>query len=252
MSAAPVLSTPSPQPQAQPLSEWQRLVNIFVSPGQSFTDLKRKPSWWVPWLIMSVTSLIFVFAVGNRIGWERITENQIKLNPKAVEQLEKLSPEERARRMEISATITKDISYATPVILLLVAAVTAGVLMGTFNFGMGAEISFAASMAVVMYSFLPGILKTPLTIISVLAGSDPEAFNIRNPVATNLGFFVDAVQHPALNKLASAFDIFAIWSIILMGIGYACVSKLKRSSTMTTVFVWYALITLAGVVIALF
>jgi len=250
MSAAPVLSMPSPEPAQPRLSEWQRLVNVFVNPSRTFTDLKRKPSWWAPWLILAITSVIFVSVVGNKIGWERVTENQIRLDAKAVERMEKLPAEERARRMEISTTITKGFAYASPVLLLVVAAIVAAVMMGSFNFGAGAEIGFGVSMAVVMYSFLPGILKTPLTLISVLAGTDPEGFNIRNPVATNLGFFINPVEHPVFHKLASAFDIFAIWTIILMGIGYACVSKLKRSSTVTTVVIWYALITLAGVILA--
>ncbi len=47
------------------------------------------------------------------------------------------------------------------------------------------------------------IIRTLLAIVSLLAGSDPDAFRIDNPIATNPGFFLSSTDHPALYKLAS-------------------------------------------------
>jgi hypothetical protein len=50
---------------------------------------------------------------------------------------------------------------------------------------------------------------------------------------------MDPTKNKFLYGLATGLDVFAIWCIILTGIGYASVSKLKRSMAITIVFVAY-------------
>jgi hypothetical protein len=242
-------STPSPLPSAETtagLSTASRIVNVFVSPSTTFTDLKRDPSWWVAWVLISVFSLLFVLTMQQKVGFAQIMQNEISSSPKAVERMEKLTPEQRAQQMEIGTAISKYISYAIPVVVLIIAAIMAAVLMGTFNFGTGAEISYPVSLAVVIYAMIPGILKSVLAAISLYAGADPESFNSRNPVATNLGFFLSRTDHPVLYSLASSVDLFGIWMVILLGIGYSCVSKVKKSTAIGIVAGWYVLLALLG------
>ena len=238
-------TTPTPEPVAG-LSPVARITNIFFSPSTTFADLKRKPSWWVAWLLISVVSLIFVFAMQQKIGFDRMVQNEINASPKTVEQLDKMPPEQREQRMQISTTVTKYISYGTPVFILIVNVIIAAVLMATFNFGFGTEVSFGLSMALVFYSFIPEILKSILGAISLYAGADPDGFNPRNPIATNLGFFISRTDHPVLYSLGSSVDIFGIWVLILLGIGFATVSKVKRGTAISVIAGWYILIALAG------
>ena len=219
-----------------------RIVDTFIAPSATFTDLKRNPSWWVAWLLISVVSLAFVFTVGQKVGFGQMWENQMKSNPSSAAQYEKMTPDQRA----FGETITKVVSYGTPVIVLIIAVIVAAVLMGTFNFGMGTEVPFSLSLAIVFYSMLPGILRTILAIVSLLAGADPSSFDINNPVATNLGYLLNGsvlnrVEHPALYTIASWFDVFGIWNVILLGIGFSCVSKVKRSTAIWVVAGWYVL-----------
>ena len=39
--------------------------------------------------------------------------------------------------------------------------------------------------------------------------------------------------------MASALDVLTIWSLILIGIGYSCTSKVKRSTAIIVVVAWY-------------
>jgi Yip1 domain len=241
--SASTIPTPA---ETEALSPLQRIVNIFVAPSKVFADLRRDPSWWVAWVLISVFGLLFMYAMQTKIGFDQITRNEIAANAKSAEALDKLPPEQREQRIDISAKITKYVSYGTPIVILIIAVIVAAVLMATFNFGMGAEIKFGAALAVVLWAWVPGILKSILGAIALFAGSDPEAFNVRNPVATNLGFFLSRTDHPVLYSLASSIDIFAIWYIVLMGIGFAAISKVKRGTATWTVASWYILITLVG------
>lgn len=242
MSSATV---PAP-PAAEPLSQMQRVVNIFVAPSKTFADLNRNPSWWLAWILLSVFALIFIYSIQKQVGFDQVSKNEIAASPKAVERMEKLSPEQRDRQMEISESFTKYFSYGVPVFILIGCIIIAAVLMATYNFGMGAEIKFGVALAVVFWAYMPGILRSLLAAISLFAGADPEGFNIRNPVATNLGFFISRTDHPALYSLLSDIDVFSIWICVLMAIGFATVSKVKRSTSMSVIFGWYVVVSLLG------
>jgi hypothetical protein len=249
------MSTAAVVPEAQPsakLSAMSRMVNTFIAPSQTFSDLKHHTTWtsWIaPWLLIAVLSVAYVAVVGQKVGFEQVMRNQLRLSPARAEQLEKLPPEQRARQMDISVKITRVFSFTAPIFNLIFALIIAGVLMATFNFGVGAEVPFKTSLAIVMYSFLAGTLKAVLAIVSLLAGSDPEGFLIQNPVATNPGYFMDAVGSPFLYALASALDVTTIWSLVLCAIGFSCVSKMNKGTTMSVVFGWYVVFTLAGAAI---
>ncbi|HTC95411.1 MAG TPA: YIP1 family protein [Terriglobales bacterium] len=239
---------PVPAPEtASALSEGERLINVFIAPSKTFYDLKRKATWFVPWLVLAVASWVFVGVVAQKIGFRQITENQMRLNPKAQERIAQLPADRRERGMEIGVLFTKAAAFAFPVLALLGYLIIAAVLMGTFNFVIGTEVPFNTSLAIVVYAQLPRIIRLVLAIISLFAGADPEGFILANPVASNPGFLVDAGAHPALYALASSFDIFTLWIVALLGIGFACVSKVKKSTAIAVVFAWYALITLVAV-----
>jgi hypothetical protein len=225
-------ATPVPGPG---LSQAGRLVNVFFAPSRTFTDIRNNASWWVPWLLVAVTSLVFMYVVQQKIGFEQIVQNEITNSGRA-EQLEKLSPEQRQQQMKLSLTIMKVASYATPVTTLIFLLIVGGILMATFNFGFGAEVKFAQSVAVVAYSMVPSLIGSALGIVALLVGvREPDAFNIRNPVATNPAYFMDPTQHKFLYGMASSLDIFTIWMIILLGIGYSSISKAKRTPAILAV-----------------
>lgn len=237
---------PVPAPAAEPQSIASRIINVFLAPTKVFSDLNRKPGWIVPFLLIAISAVIFSAAVDTKIGFGKVTENQIKLNPKAAEQMEKASPEQRAQRMAVSEKVTKIISYGSPVLMLIVYCVIAAVMMGTLNFGMGAQVRYPVALAVVVYSSVPGILHALLAIVALFAGVDPDGFMIQNPVATNLAGLVDITAHPLVYGLLASLDIFKIWTLVLAGIGFACVTKVKRGSSMAAVFGWYFAFTLGS------
>jgi hypothetical protein len=65
MAAAPVVPASSPTPEPAPLSEGARLVNTFIAPSKTFTDLGRNASWWAPFILISVAALAFFVVVGQ-------------------------------------------------------------------------------------------------------------------------------------------------------------------------------------------
>jgi hypothetical protein len=245
MSSASLSPVAPVTPQEPALSEPQRLLNVFVAPQSTFADLRRKASWWVPFVLSCIFAYGLIFTVDKQVGFERVTENQIKLNPKASERLDQLPPDQRARQMDISVKVTKAISYAFPVLVLIVNIIIAAVLMATFNFGLGTEIKFGQSLAIVMYAGLIGIVKSVLAMITLFAGSNLDSFNFSNPVGTNAAYYMSITDTPAwLYRAASWFDVITIWLFVLIGIGFAVVGRKKISSGLGVMAGWFAVMVL--------
>jgi hypothetical protein len=247
MAAAPVLpASPAPIPESAPLSEGARLVDTFIAPAKTFTDLRRNASWWAPWLLISIFSVLFVYAMARQIGFDQISRNQVAHSSRA-EQFEKLPADQQARQIHLSSTIIRYAAYCSPLLILFYFLITTVVLWATFKIAAGAETTFGQAYAIVMYASLPGIVGAILGTVSLFAGVDPEGFDVNNPVGTNLAYYLDAATTAKfLRGMASALDLITIWTIVLMGIGFACTSKVKRSTAIVMVAVWYLAYKLVG------
>jgi Yip1 domain len=226
----------------RPLSEVERVVDTFIAPPKTFTDIRRSASWWLPWLLSAIVGIGMVAVVDMKVGMEKVSENRLTLTPKQAAKLDQLPPDQRARQMEIAAKFTRYFSYCFSLFFLLMVAVIAAVLLGTFKLGFGAELKFAQCYAVSMYAFLPSIIKGLLAILIVLA-TGGENFTFENPVASNLGALVDP-SHTFLYSVASSIDVFTIWTLVLTAIGYSCITRVKRSTCYGVIFGWWIVNTL--------
>jgi tetrahydromethanopterin S-methyltransferase subunit F len=246
MATTPLSPLSAPVPEVAPLSEGARIVDTFIAPSKTFTDLRRNASWWAPFLLMIIVSSAMVYTAGQKIGFRKIMENQMQAQPKSQERLDKLPADEREQRMEAGAKFTRIISYIFPVITLIIWLIIATALFATFKLAAGANVTFIVSLAIVVYSALPLMLKTLLATLSLVAGISPDSFSFQNPVATNPGYFMSPAGNVFLYDVASALDIFMIWTLVLTAIGFTCVSKVKSGTAYAIVFGWWAVFTLAG------
>jgi len=226
-------------------TEMERVVDTFIAPTKTFSDIRRNARWIVPWILMSIVGLALVFVVDKKLTMETAYENQLRQSPKQMEKIDSMPPDQKTKTMQWGANITRYFGYGSPILTLVFVGIIAGVLMATFNFGFGAEVTFMQAMAISMYAFLPTIIRALIAMAVVGAGAG-EGFTFENQVASNLGRLVDPASSHFLYSLLSAIDVFNIWVLILTGIGYSCVTRVKRSTCMGVVFGWWAVVTLVG------
>ncbi len=240
-------SAPAVNIEPKPLSQAERVIDTFVAPTKIFNDLRRSANWIVPWLLMAIVSTALVVVVDQKLGMRKVVDNQLALAPKQSAQLDKLreeKPDQYEARMETAVKFNRVIYYMLPVLTLIFLVIIAGVLLGTFNFGFGAELGFNQSLAVCVYASLPGIIKALIAILVVGIGG-AEGFTFQNPVASNLSGLVDPSSH-FLHGLAMNLDLFMIWTLVLSGIGFSCLTKVKRSTSMAVVFGWWVIFALGA------
>jgi hypothetical protein len=184
-------------------------------------------------------ALISLVYAGEKIGYETMTRQSIEHSSRA-QQFDNLPPEQQDRQVALVAKVTKITFYMAPVFTLIFGLIVAAILMAVFNFGFDAQVPFSRSMGIVFYSYLPSLIAGILAIISVALSSNPEGINVRNMVASNPAYFMDpTTTSKFLYQFLSGLDVFVIWTVCLLGIGFAVNSnskKLSRGTAIGTVF----------------
>jgi hypothetical protein len=242
MAAAPVPPVSTPVPESAPLSEGARIIDTFIAPSKTFTDLRRSAQWWLPFLLMTLVGWSLVYVAEQKIGLQKLVANDLHARPKAEERFEKLPPEKQEQQIKISGVIYY---IAIPVFTLLIWVVMAALQFGTFKFGANADINYSRSLAIVAYAGLPMVLRNLLGVLSVFAGVSPDGFTLGNPIASNPGYFMDAANSPFWYFIASQIDIFLLWTLALTAIGFAITGKVKMGTSFAIVIGWWVVITLA-------
>ena len=235
-------------PIEAPLTETQRVVDTFVAPSKTFTDIRRKATFWGPLIIMIIVGVCFAFSVQQKVGWERVFENNLRQSPEKAEKLESAPNAESIKA--VSAKVTGAATYGYFAIVLLITLLVALLNWATVNFGFGGTAKYSQIYAVSMYAGMVLNVKFILAIIAVFAGLAPDSFLINNPVGTNIGYYLSTDAPKWLNALCTHIDIFEIWSVVLSVIGVAIVARVSRGKAAAVVVGWWLIFVLVTVGVA--
>ena len=234
-----------------PLTQVERVVDTFIAPAKTFHDILRDASWWLPWLLGVLVTLGFGLAIQQKIGWDKTYNNILLQSPQSQQdRLAQLPPDQQARQKAIGASFVKYIFWFTPVLILVYAAIAATGLLATLNFGLGGHAKFGQLFAVWLYATLPFVIQGILGIVTIFAGLDADSFNLKNPVGTNVGYFLPMDSPKWLMAFGTSMDILTIWVLILLTIGCAIVGKMKTGTAAVAVWGWWIVITLVKVAVA--
>ena len=225
------------EPQAPAQSFPARLLGVFISPGETFEDVVRKPGFWAPLITLVVAAVAVTETMLWKIGMERIVRTQIERSSRA----SSMSPEQMDQAVQQGARIGAIFAHiagfvAVPIVLLILAGL--GILVVNVIFG--AHSSFKTVFSVVSYANLVSLLGS-LMALAVIFFGDPEQFNSQNPMPSNVGFFLNPTQvSKPLYALASSADFLSVWLVILLGVGLSKSTEGKvKASSITLVFVGF-------------
>ncbi len=220
------------------LSQVERVVDTFVAPSKTFTDILRNTSWWLPFVLYFIVAAFFAFSVDKKIGFDAVAEQAVQQSQMAQDRMANLPPDVRAKAIHQQAVGTKYASYAGGIFFLIFALIGALLNWATINFGFGAKTTFGQNFALQMYASLPMMLKSLLSAVVVFAGVGTDNFNMQNPVGTNLGYYLGDSAH-WMRAAGTFFDLFGFWSMALAIIGLAIISKKSKGQAAIVVVGWW-------------
>jgi len=219
-------AAPEPQPQAQ-MGTISRIFGVFFSPRKTFEDIVRKPSWIVAMILMIVIWFGLGATLVKRADWLDYTKQQIEKNKFAASQIENLPEAQKDRAYEQGAERSKISQYARgiigwPLLILFSAAIN----FGAFKLIGGVRTNFGTAFAITVFAHLPMSLRE-LLAIPVTFLKDPQSIDPQNFLASNPAAFLGDNAPVWQLILFGSLDVFAIWAIVLMAIGFSAADPKK-------------------------
>lgn len=235
------------------MSEAATLGNIFIEPGNTFEDLRRKPRFILATLIMIVLITTFSFLFANKIGengFRQFAVEQIDKSPQA----SGMSAEQKEQSVNLQMTIIRITRYLIPLFIIIGLAI-GGLIYWLGANAMGGSMSFFQGLSVWIYASFPPTVVAMLANILVLFLKSADEIDIAASqsglIQANPSFFIGKGS-PVLSALLATFDLFSIWGWILAAIGLKIVGKISSGAAWGIILI-IALIGVAfRVVMALF
>ncbi len=243
-------TTPVPTPEAQAsIGPLGRIIGVLFSPKSTFEDIARKPSWMAPIVLLTLIGLSMNVFLAKKADWRSFSEEQLMSSPRG----QQIPADQKDLAIERGAKGNQIFCYVrgvigTPFLALFLALVY----WGAYALFGGARLTFGKSFAVIAFSMVPGGIRELLGI-PILILKDPSTLgNPYNFVGSNPGAYMSMSDPKWLSALASSFDVFIIWSVVLTAIGFHCMDpkKLPMSKSAGMVVGVYLFFTLLGTTVA--
>jgi len=220
MSAQSSSATEAPR-----MSVLQRIYGVFVSPKATFADIARQPDWMVPFMLGLIGAALSGFYMQDLI-WE-MTREQMQNNPN-------IAPDQLETTLQAAEGWIRISSWLMPPLTTaLMYAVIAGILLFTGNVLLGGEARFKPVFSAVCWSGLVNILNSVVNIPIMRSRGELVS-------ATNLTFLAPGAEMQSPTYfLLSQLDLFYIWWVALIGMGFAAVYQYPPRKGMTVAALWW-------------
>ena len=229
-------SPPAPPSAVAPKpNTFQRIAGVLMSPASTFEDIARRPDVLIPLLVIVVCSIIGTALIVPRVDFAATYREAFEGMNVPAERME--------RSIRMAAAVGKATAYFGPVLQLIAFAVIAGVLLIAFRM-FGGEGDYKQAFSVVLYSWMPLVIKSILAIVVIMTKKTITLPDLANPLRSNLAFLADMKQQPLLFSLFGSLDIFTIWTLILMIIGFAALSRSSKAKSAAIVISLWLIVVL--------
>jgi len=214
------------------------MLDIYLAPSRAFARLKEKPLWLVPLVLIVVTNMVVALLSARYVDWSEqrekiidsmrernVPEDQINQRMEAIDKFQ-TNPLMRYGAPPLGALFTT-------VIYVLFLVIIYNVCLPL----LGAGGNFVRALSVVANAGLvaiPGaVIRVVLLLLKRSAG-----------VSTSLAAVFPSLKNGFLTIILGRIDPFAIWQLVLAGLGLKVIFDLKGSKSYWLVFSVWGLLTL--------
>jgi hypothetical protein len=229
--------TDAPTPQASPAPApadaggfFQNLIDLYFGPRAAFTRIVASPRFLIPLVVYAACVLGFTGVWLHKMDPTEFMKVQIEESGRA----DRIPADQREAIIERQAKMMPIFAWVVgPVFIALMLLVVAAALLFVFRFFYGSEVGFKQALAIVIWTFLAvGLVTTPVTLAIMSLKGD---WNVspQEAVQANLGLLLDkSTAAKPLWTLFTSIDLFQLWMVFLLAVGFAVASKKSTASAL--------------------
>lgn len=200
-----------------------RLLCVLLSPRRTFESIAGRPSWAIALVLMVLLTGVAVWCSFTRIEPEALMRS---VSEQSGRELPATMDAAALHKVSMWSGVVGAAFFAP--ILYLVAA-------GLFLVGLrlvGSDIDYRRTLAVTLHGMMPFALAALLGIPVVLARETVTLEEVQGGslLASNLSLLAGDDAGPAVIALLSSVDLFSVWCIVLLVIGFGVVGRVSRAS----------------------
>ncbi|MEO8198721.1 MAG: Yip1 family protein [Thermoanaerobaculia bacterium] len=230
------------EPQGNPL---QSIWGVLLAPEKTFRALAIRPTWWPAMLLLVATALGLSLVVTPRLDMKQVMREAIEEKGQDISEAQLERQAEMADKFKWIGTASQVVLQ--PAVYLLMA----GIFLVLLRL-LGSEIDFRQSLSVSVHGMMPFVIATLLTIPVVLSRASLSLKDVQSAryLHSNLAAFApESTGKPMMALLASA-DLFSIWTIVLLGIGFRVVGRVSKVAALGAVIALWAVVVAGKVALA--
>ena len=236
-------------PLPPPKNGFQRVIGVIFSPIETFEDIARKPDVLIPLLLIIVVTLLGIGLTKSHMDWDAMVAQQQEMAKARNPNVSQAQLDQMAGFQKVMSNVG---IWFSPVFIIAGLLIGTAILMLAFKL-FGGQGSFMQCWAAVMYAWIPRIIQQIVGVAVVMTKGKINPMDMPLLVKSNPGFLVNMKEHAGLFSILSSFDVFVIWYVILLIIGFAAATKVSRAkSASIIVSLWLLLVLVKGGIAAVF
>jgi hypothetical protein len=219
-----------------------RLLWVLVAPGRTFRALAERPTFLVVMLLLGLLSALVAAIMTLQVDLgdairESLAEQGQTLPDAQLENFERIG------------------RWVSPVGAFLgslgIYALAALVFLGVFRI-LGSTMGYRASLAVTVHAFAPGAVAALLSLVVLMLREKLSMEEIQQGrlLLSNLAAFGSSDTSPPLMALLKAVDVFSLWTVVLLVLGYGIVARVSRNAALATVLLAWGVVVAGSVGLA--
>lgn len=193
------------------------LINIFLEPAKVFADLKEKPSFWLPLLLVAVLGAVSTTAYFLTVDPDWFADHQVAqmqaqrdMSAAEVEQAKQFMPGARASAY-----------FGGPMVLLFVGIVFSVMALYYLLAGKvtGNQVGFRRGLSLAAWSSMPMVLGNLVVLGAIFTSSNQVSFESLQLLNVDPLFVQLPLDHDWL-MLARSFSLLNFWVWFLAALGW--------------------------------
>lgn len=214
-----------------------RVIGVLVAPRRTFEALARRPTWLAPLLL-----LVVAVALDNAVIAHKTDFLEIAREARA-----RGGEEADDAQLAAVAALMQQVAVPFAAFTLLVSMFLLALVAWVALQLVGGELSFTQSLGTTMHGMVPWILAMAFSLPDLLARpSFSEAdlqrigFLFPSSLPTSLASLAPAGTGLPVTTLLGSLDLFSLWSIVLLTLGFSVAARVSKTTAAATVLTLWA------------